>query len=397
MPMNKKSSPDELRRKQKLAILVNMISPARIPLYSALAERFDLLLLHGGNESNRDTWHDVDRQLHQARVVKVWGWQIPLTRWVRGRAFDRRYLHLTPGYLWQLLRFRPDLIITNEMGLRTLIALTYATIARKPVWVWWGGTPHTERSIGAIKRIVRGLIAHWAKRWISYGKSSTEYLLSLGIDRGPMLELQNSVDERRFVRIAEAECKVEPGPVLLHVGQFTARKGIEALLRAAAEQQKRGQIFSLVFVGSGPERGADEELSRELGLKNVHFLPSREPARMPSIYKSADVLIFPTLEDVWGLVANEAILSGLPVLCSKYAGCANELFEPESIFNPQDPDEFSRKLGDAIALRIPSPDPSRLRSTPELVRDIIRALEQSMGKSLAVAPEAGRELYTRGA
>src|SRR5580700_2752305 len=136
MPMNENPTLGAASRKQKLAILVNMISPARIPLYSSLAERFDLLLLHGGNESNRDTWHDVDRQLLQARVVKVWGWQIPLTRRVRGRAFDRCYLHLTPGYLWQLFRFRPDVIITNEMGLRTLIALTYATVARKPVWVW---------------------------------------------------------------------------------------------------------------------------------------------------------------------------------------------------------------------------------------------------------------------
>ena len=136
MTMNESTSQGGVRRKQKLAILVNMISPARISLYSALAERFDLLLLHGGTESNRDTWGSVGRQLPGARVVKVWGWQIPLTRWVRGRAFDRRYLHLTPGYLWQLYRFRPDVIITNEMGLRTLIALTYATVARKPVWVW---------------------------------------------------------------------------------------------------------------------------------------------------------------------------------------------------------------------------------------------------------------------
>jgi glycosyltransferase involved in cell wall biosynthesis len=397
MPVNENPNLEKARRKQTLAVLVNMISPARIPLYSALAQRFNMLLVHGGNESNRDTWSGVDRQLPEARVVKAWGWQIPLTRRVRGRAFDRRYLHVMPGYLWQLFRFRPDVIVTNEMGLRTLLALTYAKIARKPVWVWWGGTPHTERGIGAIKRIVRSLIAHWAKRWISYGKSSTEYLLTLGIDRGSVLELQNSVDEQRFLNTAKAAYKIAPRPVLLHIGQFTARKGIEPLLRAAAEQQKRGQIFSLVFVGSGPERGADEQLSRELGLKNVHFLPPREPASMPSIYKSADILIFPTLEDVWGLVANEAILSGLPVLCSKYAGCANELFGPESIFDPQDPQEFSRRLGEAIARRLPSPDPSRLRSTPELVSDIVRALELSMGTWSAVAPEAGRELHTRGA
>jgi glycosyltransferase involved in cell wall biosynthesis len=396
MTMNEHSSPGPARRKHKLAIMVNMISPARIPLYSALADRFDLLLLHGGNESNRDTWGGAESQLPHARVVKAWGWQIPLSRHVRGRIFDRRYLHVTPGYLWQLFRFRPDVIVTNEMGLRTLLALTYSTIARKPVWVWWGGTLHTEHSIGVIKRTVRSLIARWAKRWISYGRSSTEYLLTLGIDRGSVLELQNAVDERQFRGTVEAACKFAHPPVLLHVGQFTARKGIEALLRAAAAHQNRGRIFSLVFVGSGPDRGAAEQLSGELELKNVHFLPPQEPTKMPSIYKSADVLIFPTLEDVWGLVANEAILSGLPVLCSKYAGCANELFDPESIFNPADPEEFSRKLGEAIDLRLPNPDPSRLLSTPELVRDIVHALEYSCLHSGRLFRGARREFDRRG-
>jgi glycosyltransferase involved in cell wall biosynthesis len=380
MPMNENPTLGAARRKQKLAILVNMISPARIPLYSTLAEQFDLLLLHGGNESNRDTWSDVYRQLPGARVAKVWGWQIPLTRRIRGRTFDRRYLHVTPGYLWQLFRFRPDLIVTNEMGLRTLLALTYATMARKPVWVWWGGTLHTEHHIGAIKRSVRSLIARWAKRWISYGKSSTEYLLTLGINRDSVLELQNSVDERRFLGTAEVAYKIEPRPVLLHVGQFTGRKGIELLLRAAAAQQNRGQNFSLVLVGSGPDRGASEQLSRELRLKNVYFLPSQEPDRMPSIYKSADVLIFPTLEDVWGLVANEAMLSGLPVLCSKYAGCAGELFEPQSIFDPLNPQEFAQKVGQAIEGQLPRPNVSRLESTSQLVANLVQALNCSPGK-----------------
>ena len=64
---------------------------------------------------------------------------------------------------------------------------------------------------------------------------------------------------------------------------------------------------------------------------------------MPATYRSADVLIFPTLEDVWGLVANEAELCGLPVLCSKYAGCAKEIFTAESIFDPMDTSDFVNK------------------------------------------------------
>jgi glycosyltransferase involved in cell wall biosynthesis len=95
---------------------------------------------------------------------------------------------------------------------------------------------------------------------------------------------------------------------------------------------------------------------------------------MPSVYRSADLLVFPTLEDVWGLVANEAILSGIPVLCSKYAGCAPELFTSENIFSPEDLTEFTQKLREAISGRLPGPDPSRLKTTLQIVTELVQEL-----------------------
>jgi glycosyltransferase involved in cell wall biosynthesis len=370
----------------KVALLVNMIVPARIPLYSGLAEHFDLLVLHGGTEANRTTWHDMDKWLPAAKVIKAWGWQIRLGRKVEGREFDKRYLHITPGYLWHLLRFQPDVVVSNEMGLRTLIALFYGTLFGKPVWVWWGGTSHTESGIGFVKRHLRKFISRWAKHWISYGQSSTQYLVSLGIGAERILEIQNSVDERRFAGESEPLFHLQLRPVLLHVGQFIARKGIESLLQAAATVQKEGLDFSLLFVGSGPNKSGLEQLARELQLKNVHFEGPQRPAVMPSVYRSADALIFPTLEDVWGLVANEAMLSGLPVLCSKYAGCAKELFGSRSIFDPKNPEEFAQKLKETVQGQLPRPDASRLRSTPQLVSSLVQALEECTRKPFEPAP-----------
>ena len=281
----------------KLALLVNTISPARLPLYRGLASHFDLLLLHGGSESNRETWRKTDQMIPGAKVKKAWGWQFRIPRNAGGKAFDYRYLHITPGYLWHLFRFRPDIVVSNEMGLRTIFALLYGTLFRKPVWVWWGGTLHTERSVGRIKRFVRGIISRWAVNWISYGRSSTEYLVNLGISRARILEIQNSADEQRFHIGPKTLERYVQRPVLLHVGQFTRRKGIELLLQAAARAQRDGQKFSLVFVGSGPENTAAEKLTRSLGLKNVYFELSRDPVAMPAVYRSANALVFPTLED----------------------------------------------------------------------------------------------------
>jgi len=382
--------------KQKVSLLVNIISPARIALYSGLAEHFDLQILHGGMESNRDSWHDLDRAVPCARTMRAWGWQLEIPRKKEGKPFDRRYIHVTPGYIQHLLSFRPEALISNEMGFRTLIALTYGALFRKPVWVWWGGTLHTERKAGSMRRILRAIISRWARHWISYGQTSTEYLRSLGIKPDSILEIQNAVDERLFTAPVEPEFQVEPRPVLLCAGRLVMRKGVEQLLNAAAAVQKGGLNFSLVLVGSGPDKLALEQLAVAIGLKNVHVLPVQRPEKMPAVYRSADVLVFPTLEDVWGLVANEAMLCGLTVLCSKYAGCARELFPLENIFDPDDAEEFRRKLREAVNGRLAASDCSRLKTTSQILADLIRALETSMREPVTPLQGATRRgVYER--
>lgn len=377
--------------KTKVALLINMISPARISLYSALAEAFDLLILHGGAERNRDSWRGFEHALPKAQVSRAWGWQIPFTRKQNGQAFDEQYLHVNPGYLSGLVRFSPDVILTSEMGFRTLVALLYGFVFGRPVWVWWGGTLHTEsRKAGRLKRLLRSMFARLVRHWISYGQSSTDYLLSLRIPRNRILELQNTADERYFQTPCRPQFNLHPKPVLLYVGQFIARKGVEHFLRASAALQEAGLDFSLLFVGSGRDRQSAELLAQELNLRNAHFHPGQAPPSLPAVYSSADVLIFPTLEDPWGLVANEAMLAGIPVLCSKYAGCAEELFPAESIFDPENPVEFRQKLGLAVNRRLPAPDLSRLKTTKQVAADLIAALENSSAGTQAPIAESGK-------
>jgi glycosyltransferase involved in cell wall biosynthesis len=365
----------------RVALLVNMIAPARIPVYSGLASRFELLVLHGGTENNRDSWPNMEKALPDAQVVKAWGWQLSIPRRQNGQVFDRRYIHITPGFLYHLLRYKPDAVISNEMGFRTLTALVYGTIFRKPVFVWWGGTVHTERGIGMVKRSLRSLLSRWARRWISYGQTSTEYLRTLGIPRERVLQIQNAVDEQRFTAGVEPAFSLPTKPVVLYVGQFIARKGVEFLLAAAAALQREGLSFSLLLVGNGRDKAALEKRANDLQLSNVHFHAALPPGKMPAVYRSGDVLVFPTLEDPWGLVANEAILCGVTVMCSKYAGCAEELFSAENIFDPENIAEFTKKLRAAVRAQLPAPEPARLKSTPQIVHALVEALKNSVPQS----------------
>ena len=362
--------------KPKLAVLVNMIAPYRVRLFTHLASQFDLSIFCGGIEANRTSWKEA--QVEGARIRRVAGWQFSFPQRHGGKEVDKRYFHLEPAYLLDLIREKPQAVITAEMGFRTLAALAYGTVFRKPVWVWWGGTLRTERHTGRIKRLLRHLVTRWARHWISYGQTSTEYLRTLGIGADRILQIQNCVDENWYSVNAVPALDIRPKPVLLHVGQMIARKGISEFLRAAASLQEEGLQFSILLIGGGRDREQLQKLATSLGLRDVHFYPAQLPQAMASFYRSADVLIFPTMEDVWGLVANESVLSGVPVLCSKYAGCAPELFEPEAIFDPVDEQEFVDALRRSVTGRLPHPDSSRLRRTEEVAEMVAKAVLASM-------------------
>jgi PAS domain S-box-containing protein len=192
------------------------------------------------------------------------------------------------------------------------------------------------------------------------------------------------VDETWYEVAVESALNLRPRPLLMHVGQMVARKGIAEFLRAAARLQQEGLTFSTVLVGEGRDSTKLQRLAAELGLDNIHFYPAQPPKAMPPFYRSADVVIFPTMEDVWGLVANE--VSGVSVLCSRYAGCAPELFDPECIFDPADEEQFVAALRRAVRGQLPRADKSRLRSSAEVGDLIANAVLESCAPRRSTKP-----------
>lgn len=123
--------------KPKVAILVNIVAPYWLPIYRRIGDEFATIILCSGHEDNRSMWI-LENQLSALEVRRSWGFTLKLRRAGSGKVFDYWYLHINPGYVLDLLRIRPDAVISNEMGFRTLVALVYGTLFRKPVWVWWG-------------------------------------------------------------------------------------------------------------------------------------------------------------------------------------------------------------------------------------------------------------------
>lgn len=371
-------------RKKKLAIAVNTIAPYRLPIYAALGEHFETLLLHGGAESNRSWELKIPDHL-QSR--KVWTWQIRLkkTTGVAG-VKDTRHFHVNLGLIWELPRFRPDVIISNELGLRTLISMVYARVANVPHWVWWGGTMHSERNITGMKKRLRSLMAGMMKRWISYGATSTEYLEFIGVPRSRILQIQNCVPHETYLKepaSGRSWFAGDPRPVLFSVGQLVARKGLDKLIDACGRLVKEGFQFTLALAGNGPDKEKLQAQAEAAHIPSFQLLGNQSQEALNELYRAADVFIFPTLEDVWGLVANEAVWTGTPVLCSRYAGCAPEIIPPGNVFDPNDPDSFDAALRKIFAKTLEPSDTSKLLTWQQVAHMIQTAID---GDSTGFAP-----------
>jgi glycosyltransferase involved in cell wall biosynthesis len=356
--------------KPKLAVLTHMISPHTAPMYRGLSNRFDVRVLVSGHQDNR-TWN-LDHLGRDLDVRRAFGFTWKWTQRTSGRAvWEERYTHFNPGYFSELVRFRPDMIFSHEMGFRTVAAIIYAKIFRTPLWVFWEGPMHTERRISWVKRVLRRIFfVPLIPRWVTCGESSTEYLTSLGIDRDRIVTAQNPVDEEPYRTSGDSYPLEQPGPVVLCVSRLTGLKAIDRLLEVASDLQHEGHEFSLVIVGEGPERDRLLKQERDLGLERVQWIPRIPLEEMASIYRSADLLVFPTLSDVWGLVVNEALWTGTPVIASKYAGAALDLLPERNIFDPLDRDDFRDVFRRALNHDIAGPEESPLLTAVE-VADVI--------------------------
>lgn len=111
------------------------------------------------------------------------------------------------------------------------------------------------------------------------------------------------------------------GIVFMYVGRLWSGKGLRNLLDAfETAQQQSDTELSLLLVGDGPEESTLKQLCAERGIRNVVFAGFKQKPELPRYYALADVFVFPTLGDPYGLVVDEAMACSLPVISTSAAG-----------------------------------------------------------------------------
>jgi glycosyltransferase involved in cell wall biosynthesis len=347
---------------KRVALLTSIPAPYRVPVYRSLSHTPGWRLrVFASAESEFDRSWDVDTSDIDITYPRT----LSFRRRVREEGSVPRTLtrHLPLGLFRSLCRFRPDVVISGELGPRTVVAWLYCTLMRVPLVVWSYHSRASGRAAGRMRSIWRRWLLGRARAVIGMGVQAREVLEGLGVPPARLFDAPNAHDvescgktlagiDRELNHLslgAGLGCRER---IAVVVGRLVESKGIRPLLEAWSRlpsDLRRG--WTLLFVGSGPLEATVRRAAARAPAGEIASVGAVAPQDVVEFYAGADVLVFPTLWEPWGLVVNEAQACGLPVICSKLAGCADDLVRPGEngwLVDPTDPAAMARTLAEAL-------------------------------------------------
>jgi glycosyltransferase involved in cell wall biosynthesis len=301
---------------------VAFVSPEPTPYRSPLLDRvaatgeIDLTVVYAAHTVANRTWKV--EPLH--RAVFLDGLKIPGLRGV----FRHDY-PVTPG-IWRALReARPDCVVVSGWSTFAAQAALSWCRARRVPYVLLVESHDIGPKPGWRRRVKETVVPPIVKRAASVlvtGSLARESMLALGASPERVRVFANTIDVVRFGERAD-ELRTSLGRThedvsVLTVARLAPEKGIDVLLRAAAEAS-----LSVVVLGEGPERPRLEQIARELEVRAT--FASKPWDEIVEAYAAADVFALLSSHEPWGVVVNEAAACGLPLVLSDRVGAARDL------------------------------------------------------------------------
>ncbi|MGB3478342.1 MAG: glycosyltransferase family 4 protein [bacterium] len=252
---------------------------------------------------------------------------------------------------------RPDIIITGGFSLATICVLAYCKYKRIPYVIWSGEIPNSSSSQSIYRKKIREILIRHANSIIVYGSRAASYIKLLNINK-PVFTAYNTSDICFFSEVAInirrnrkkflGSLGLSPVNVnIIYVGGLVRRKGVQFIIKALASLKEQYD-FTLHIIGNGVEKDNLQKQVVSMQLENnVCFWGHKDKTELAKYYGIGDIFVFPTLHDVWGLVLNEAMAAGLPVIASKFAGATYDLIENGNngfIVDPSDISEMQSKI-----------------------------------------------------
>src|SRR5438034_1856997 len=299
-----------------------------------------------------------------AKGYDAWGAAATRARYHKVSLFPEATNH-PPGNaglrraFWSALeQMNPDVVAVNGWNnFGSLVAANCCMRRRIPMVVMSesarGDEPRTWW-----KEVIKRRIVNLYSAALVGGQRHVEYLIELGMPRERIVTGYDVVDNDYFaqraieIRNSKSEIRKEyglPENYFLASARFIEKKNLPSLIRAYAEYREKWKghtPWDLVLLGDGPLR---ETLNTQLSTFNLHshvHLPGfKQYDELPVYYAFANAFVHASTTEQWGLVVNEAIASGLPIIVSDRCGCVPELVQGNGFtFDPMNEHELAAQM-----------------------------------------------------
>lgn len=303
----------------KVLFLTFIPSPYRVSFFEQLAKQCELTVLfeRGQSKYRKGNWKDFQFNGYQGIILKG------ITAYLQDR--------FCPGCFKYITDQSYDVVVlSNPLSPTGIFAASVMRLLRIPYIVECDGAFPT--GVSNWKTRLKGYVMKHAKLCLSPGKKADEYFEEAGVLSANILRYPfTSVSEQETLNEPLEESKkaalrkeigLDDGFTIISVGQFIHRKGFDNLLKVAAKCRDA----NFVIIGDKPTQEYLDIVTNN-NLNNVRFIEFMPKSEVYKWLRASDLYLMSTRYDIWGLVVNEALASGLPVVSTDMCLASLEMIE----------------------------------------------------------------------
>ncbi len=348
----------------RVAVIFDHFGPYHCARLEAAARHCDVTGIEIAAETQEYAWSPVEDAAGYSRVTLFPSGD---TRTMSAKRVSERLDDA-------LQRCGPDAVaIPGWSDIAAIAAVRWCAKTGTPAILMSESTALDEQRVRWREWVKRRIVDLYSSALVG-GQRHVNYLVELGMPRDGVFMGYDVVDNDYFaqrakkVRSSEREVRTEyglPENYFLASARFIKKKNLPTLLRAYAEYHQmseaggmssavtgRKEPWDLVLLGDGPLR---ETLNSQLSTLNlrdhVHLPGFKQYNELPVYYGLAKAFVHASTTEQWGLVVNEAIASGLPVIVSNRCGCVPELMQENGFtFDPINEEELASRLFEMASL-----------------------------------------------
>lgn len=295
----------------KVLFLTTVPSPYRVDFFEELGKKCDLTVLYEDQSVNyrEKGWMKTNSKNYKSNYLKG--------DVIKRKLIPRKLINYILGEKYDIY------VISGYSTLIDILSIFLLKIYRKPFILSCDGAILKKESY--FKYRFKKFLISSANFWLSSGKVTEKYLLNYGAEKEkiyfyPFTSIHNEdlIDNVLNNDIKEAirnKLNIKEKKVIVTVGQFIHRKGIDVLLEASKQFSDDYGVY--IIGGNAPNEYL--QYVEKNKLKNIYFETFKSKDKIMEYYMAADLFVLPTREDIWGLVINEAMACGTPVITTD--GC----------------------------------------------------------------------------